>query len=377
MSFIGGLSPYWFRVQTELFPWLENTFGELSEKQKALVSVLELARIEEFVPSSLGGPGRTPKERGAIARSFVAKAFFNMPTTRDLLERLHNDEKLRRICGWERVTDIPSESTFSRAFAEFSTTQLPVRVHLGTIDKSSSDGVVGHLSRDSTEIEAREKPKRKEKTEEKKSENKEEGAKKGEVREPTRLENQRDMTLEEMVEDLPKACDVGVKRNSKGHTEHWIGYKLHIDAVDGQIPVSCILTSASLHDSQVALPLAEMSRERVINLYDLMDSAYDSPIIREHSQSLGHVPIIDINPRRNRDLKEELKLETRRLKTINFQMPEDRRYNERSTVERVNGRLKDEFGGRSVRVRGHAKVFAHLMFGIIALTADQLLRLII
>ena len=42
-------------------------------------------------------------------------------------------------------------------------------------------------------------------------------------------------------------------------------------------------------------------------------------------------------------------------------------------MERVNGRLKDEFGGRMVRVRGHAKVMCHLMFGILALTADQLL----
>ena len=42
--------------------------------------------------------------------------------------------------------------------------------------------------------------------------------------------------------------------------------------------------------------------------------------------------------------------------------------------ERVNGRLKDEFGGRTVR--GHAKVLCHLMFGIVALTVDQLMRLV-
>jgi hypothetical protein len=42
--------------------------------------------------------------------------------------------------------------------------------------------------------------------------------------------------------------------------------------------------------------------------------------------------------------------------------------------ERVNARLKDEFGGRTLRVRG-AKIMAHLMFGILALTVDQLLRL--
>ena len=55
--------------------------------------------------------------------------------------------------------------------------------------------------------------------------------------------------------------------------------------------------------------------------------------------------------------------------------PEARRYRGRSTVERVNRRLKDEFGGRPVRVRGHAKVRCHLVFGIVALTVDQLMRL--
>ena len=44
-------------------------------------------------------------------------------------------------------------------------------------------------------------------------------------------------------------------------------------------------------------------------------------------------------------------------------------------VERVYSRLKDEFGGRTVRVRGASKVMAHLMFGVLALTVDQLLKL--
>ena len=36
--------------------------------------------------------------------------------------------------------------------------------------------------------------------------------------------------------DLPTACDVGTKKNSKGYKETWVGYKLHIDVADGQIP---------------------------------------------------------------------------------------------------------------------------------------------
>ena len=84
------------------------------------------------------------------------------------------------------------------------------------------------------------------------------------------------MTLQEMLGDLPAECSVGTKKNSKGYRDTWVGYKLHIDVADGQIPVSCILTSASLHDSQVAVPLATMSAERTTNCYDLMDAAYDA-----------------------------------------------------------------------------------------------------
>jgi hypothetical protein len=41
---------------------------------------------------------------------------------------------------------------------------------------------------------------------------------------------------------------------------------------------------------------------------------------------------------------------------LNYDYAEGVRYRERTTVERVNARLKDEFGGRTIRVRGNAKV---------------------
>ena len=91
-----------------------------------------------------------------------------------------------------------------------------------------------------------------------------------------------------MLADLPKHCDIGSKVNSKGHKISWRGYKLHLDIADGDIPISCVLTSASTHDSQVAIPLATMTSKKVQSCYDLMDSAYDSVHIRMHSQSLGH-----------------------------------------------------------------------------------------
>ncbi len=183
------------------------------------------------------------------------------------------------------------------------------------------------------------------------------------------------MTLAEMLADLPTACTTGTKRNAKGHTTSWMGYKLHIDSADGDIPISCLLTSASVHDSQAALPLATITAGRVTNLYDLMDSAYDAPEIWDKSRALGHVPIIDPNPRRGGKAAAEAEALAKRC--AGCKPAEDVRYNERSCAERVNGALKDSYGGRFVRVRGHAKVLCHLMFGILTLTVEQLMRLIV
>ena len=380
---VSGLLNQFHRIlQGVLFPALEEQLGPLTDKQRQLVAVLELVQIESLVGPWQGGVGRPARHERAIARAFVAKAIYNLSLTRQLLDRLHNDASLRRICGWESRCEIPHESQFSRAFAAFATSRLPQRLHAALIEATQEERLVGHISRDSTEIEAREKPQStpvEAASANSKPKRKRGRPKKGEQPappEPTRLERQTKMTLEEMLDDLPKAANVGTKKNSKGYKETWVGYKLHIDASDGQIPISCILTSASLHDSQAAIPLARLTAQRVTNLYDLMDSAYDAETIHEYSRSLGHIPIIDIHPRRDQALKEELQAEEKRCKLLGYRCAEDVRYRERTTVERVNARLKDEFGGRTVRVRGHTKVMCHLMFGIVALAADQILRLV-
>lgn len=357
------ISQVWGHIQSTLFPFLEEALEPLTEKQKKLVSILELIRIEDFVPARWWHLGRPPEDRVALAKAFVAKMVYNCSTTRELIDRLETTPNLRRLCGWDSVRAIPSEATFSRSFSEFSDNSLPARAHEALIQTYQGDRLVGHISRDATDIEAREKPARKAKK--KPGQKHKRGRpKKGEERpapEPTRLERQETMSLSEMLDDLPKPCDIGTKKKN-GKLFHWKGYKFHVDWADGEIPVSAVLTSASVYDNQAAIPLAEMSSRRASNLYDLMDSAYDSDRIKDHSKSLGHVPIIDHNPRGGE--KREM-------------APADkRRYDERSTAERGFSMLKESFGGRNVRVRGHEKVEAHLMFGLLALTAERLLNLL-
>ena len=368
ISLLETLAQYGSILQDWLFPRLEEELGPLSEKHQQLVKVLGLLEIDRWIPSRRGRVGRPQRDRRAVARAFVAKAVCNFGTTRALRDHLRTDAALRRICGWENVRRVPDESVFSRAFAAFAETELPQQVHAALIVKTQAERLIGHVSRDSTAIAVRERPVKPTETA---AESREKAARaeasskhprSKQPRKQTRTERQVIMTLPAMLAELPRHCAIGCKTNSHGRKETWRGYKMHLDVADGQIPISCLLTAASLHDSQVAIPMATLTATRVTSLYDLMDSAYDSELIRQHSRGLGHVPIIDS--------------QARRYKPATPMLPhEANRFRERTTVERVNARLKDEFGGRNVRVRGALKVMAHLMFGILALTADQILRL--
>ena len=358
------IARWWGGMQGLLFRGVQAGLEEpMTEQQRDVVRVLEMVRIEEHVRVARAWCGRPQSDRRAIARAFVAKTVVNDPTTAAFVQRLRADRNLCRICGWDGPGQVPSAATFSRAFAQFAQAQLGDVVHAAQVERHLRSELVGHVARDSTEIEARERPAKKPK---KKPSGRQRGRpRKGEVvpsRETSRLTRQLTQTAQEALAELPRACDWGGKRDSKGKVRHWRGYKLHLDVCDPGLPLNAQTTSASLHDSQVAIPMARQTAERVTALYEVMDAAYAAPQIEQAIGQLGHVPIIDLHAS-FRKQGQELDPATAR------------RYNERTAVERAYSRLKDEFGARFVRVRGHAKVHLHLMFGVITLFADQLLKL--
>jgi len=380
-----GLLQRWHVVQAELIPELGKEVEGLTPKLIKLIHILEWVRIEAFVPC-WQGIGRPPQDRGALANAFVAKAVLGLPTTVALIERLLVDRALRRLCGFPRWKKLPDEATFSRAFAEFAEGRLAERVHEALIKAHLGEELIGHISRDGTAIEARERPAKPTKpavpvatpqvtlpevaaapvgeAATPAPRGKRGRPRRGEVREPaSRIERQRGQTLSQMLAELPTGCDRGTKCNAQGYKVSWNGYKLHLDTADCGVPVSALLSSASVHDSQAAIPLSHLTAERVTNLYDVMDAAYCSTALREHCRELGHVPLIDHNPRSGEKLE--------------FDPAEAARYHERTVAERMNARLKDEFGANNVWVKGHTKVMSHLMFGLLALAADQLMRLLL
>jgi hypothetical protein len=308
--------------------------------------------------------GRKKKNRLPFMIALAAMRVLNIPQTNMLIDRLRVDPVLRRICLFPSEKKLPCEATFSNVFAEFAELNLIPQLHEMLVKAELADDLIHHVSRDSTAIAAREKPVAKPKKKPK-PKNKPGRPKKGENLRPKelkRLDKQPDMSLEEMLKDLPISCDKGGKKDAKGNKSYWNGYKLHIDTIDGDIPVSAILTSASLHDSQVAIPLEEMTNDRLTSLYSLMDSAYDAPQIKSFIESKDKIAVIDHNPRRS-GVK------------IPFDPPKKERYKERSSAERVNAYLKDNGGITGMRYRGAAKLMAHLGMGLLVIAVEQLLKL--
>ena len=192
---------------------------------------------------------------------------------------------------------------------------------------------------------------------------------------------QRGRDAETNFAELPTVCDWGRKLNSKGRVLQWRGYKLHLSVGDGDIPLTAFLSSASLHDSQVAIPMMQKTSRSFSYFYDLADCAYDANDILEESIALGHRPLVELNLRKDKVRRVEagilpVKRDWVGSHAVNIIPAEDLRYRFRTGVERVFSHLHDAHGGKTVRVRGNEKVFLHLMFGVLVIAAEQILKLL-
>lgn len=326
-----------------LFSHLEECAGPLLPSHQRVALVLEQVRVEEHVREVASHTGRPQLSRRAGARALVAKAVLNIPTRKDLVERLRIDLRLRRICGF--LGPVPSESTFCRFFAVLAQSgcldvalESAVKTHL-------RDEVFHHVSHDSTAIPGRERTPKPKKVKDKRQRSS-----------PTPHEIQETLSWQECLASIPKKCDNSAKNGSSGHLVFWRGYKAHASVGDGGIPLAFFTSSASMHDSMAAIPLIKMVSERVGTVfYNLLDKAYQGPVILRVSESLEQVTIVPPKQTKKDVLPKQLTADRAK------------RFENRTTVERFNSDLKENHGGNFVFVRGHTKVHAHLMCGVLVI----------
>ena len=377
-----GYRQHHLLLQRELGQWASSQELGLTPMHQRIVHTLDWLDMDSLLGYKGKSSGAPECSRVALANAFVAKAVLGFEQTTQLRSRLAVDTALRRLLGFESRRALPSEATFSRAFAEFARISLPAKAHEALIRQHLGGCIIGHIARDSTAICARERaqysaeetealnaakaakadkaPKRRGRP--KAGSVKAEKAEKAKPR--SRIPAQLLQTPQEALAELPKLCNKGKKRNAQGHLNTWVGYKLHLDVACCGVPITAVLTSASVHDNQASVPLAGLSAQRVTSLYTLMDAAYDSEPLRQLERELGHVPIVAINAR------------GREHPPI-LDQAEKTRFGERTVVERINSRLKDGFGCASMWVKGHAKVLCHTSFAVLAVSVDALMRLML
>ena len=163
MSGLAELGNLWHTIQAWLFPMLEDELGEFDDRHREFIAVCETCTpYEHLAAYRWVGNGCPPKDRLALCKAFIAKAVWDFPTTRDLIDAVRHRPTLRRLCGWETLGDIPCEATFSRAFAAFAKNALPQSIHQAMLKTHYADKIAGHISRDATAIHAREKAAKKE-----------------------------------------------------------------------------------------------------------------------------------------------------------------------------------------------------------------------
>jgi len=258
------VSDFHLNLHPCLFTFLDSVTGVLNSDQARVAMVLNTVQVESVVRDTGWTGGRPPCSLKASARAFLVKAVLNIPTTKDLVSRLDVDFGLRTLCGFGGR--VPSESTFSRHFKTFSESGVMDTLHEGLVRNHVGTDTVHHLCRDSSSIQGRETSKVKRERPCKPKQGGGEPAPQP-PKDPSRIPDQLTQDYRTSLDQLPRVCDIGTKTGSKGHVFHWIGFKLHLDVADGGLPISAFTTSASVHDSQLAIPLSRMSGYRVGGIF--------------------------------------------------------------------------------------------------------------
>ena len=159
MSLRSSIPDAWQRFQGELLPSLAGEVGPAGREARQVRRRPRPGRGGRGTSTTATGASATlSADRRALARAFVAKAVWDMPTTTVLTGRLRYDPTLRRPVGWSRVSEVPGEPAFSRALPWFAETRLPERMHGAPGRAAYAGSVVGHISRDPPATVGRERP---------------------------------------------------------------------------------------------------------------------------------------------------------------------------------------------------------------------------
>ncbi len=335
------VSSHFMRKPTER----ELEFLSYFHTAQKLLSPDELMQLRRY-----HAVGRIGYDLVSIFGILILKLHYHQRTMKDTLLLLEEHMNLRDILG---LAQVPSEASMSRLSKTVEGIVSIGALHerLTKVYTQGMQRVIGHLSIDSTIIEAREKPYRKSKeVQQQPAPPKKRGRKPNgspehqEYLEQLAQEEQARLQYlaeppETSIAEVELRCSLTAKQNSKGKRQWFIGYKAHIAADEFGVPISFAVTGACVHDSKVAVPLLKMANQETEFLYILLDKGYISPAVNEYADMIERKVIIDRKGYKG-------------VAPIPLEPAYAQRYKARTTVERTNSELKDGFLPDKIYKRG-------------------------
>ena len=379
---------------------------DIQEKYKEIFSPLDWTNVLNlFQKETRVGPSSTVNYE-ALLRSLMVRIMEKIPTQKALINRLKSDLRLKLSVGFLYSEAIPSEATYSRVMAILASNLSVIEQmnqSLLQLINEELDIFEENVAIDVTAIEARTKPV---KTENPKL--------------PSTKE-QRTLAKEELRTLIPTYPAWGVKKNSKGKNDFWFGYKGTLAVSTKNQYILCMdIASAFASDVSLAIPTirqtAPLLSTKKEPTYFSFDKGYDAQEIYQEVHDLGFEPIIPLKsvPKNDGEVDDyyaptcllehsyqydsydsrygalkyvqpknhcqncPLQHEGLCQKVIKIkQMNDPRKYNhpargtktwetkykERSSVERVNAYLKENYQLNDTRFykSAHAIVFYHLI----------------
>ncbi|MCF8565015.1 transposase [Alicyclobacillus tolerans] len=387
-----------YLLQKSLFSFEEWLEIEPSERLQLFFATVDLqpyvAKLRNSSPQ-----GAKPINREAILRAFLAAPLEGISTFTKLHKRLDSDLRFRYQCGFRLNELAPSIATLSRVFKAVAQNGLAKELFIDLVSQCKDSGVIDgtHLAIDSTAIGAYEKKQPKSRSQE------------------------------------TGNADWGAKYDTFGNKLTWFGYKIHL-AVDtvSELPVALKVTPAPVYDGEMAIPLM---KDVVENYswkvkYVMMDAGYDQVKNYEAARCYGAQAIVALNKRGEKEPpagiasngtprcsmgydmvywgadgdrlkfrcphavgKIDCPLGLAACSDSNYGMvvkktiSEDVRryanphrntrggtvlYNERTSVERCNSRLKENLTANDTHVRGIQKITTYVYLNAIVLLASAL-----
>jgi hypothetical protein len=250
-------------LQESLFSFEDLLKMQPKERLPLFFSSLDLRpyakELRSRSPRGADGHGRE-----GILRALLAAPLEHMTTFTALQHRLDTDLRFRYQCGLPLDREAPSIATLSRVFAELTRKGLAKRLFEDLVVRCQQEGIIdgSHIAIDSAAIHAYEKKQPKRKSEQ------------------------------------TGNANWGAKFDSFGNKITWFGYKLHL-AVDtkSELPLALEVTPAHVNDGEMAPGLIEKVAVDKHTRFFILDAGYDQMKVYEAARNVKAQAIIPLNPR--------------------------------------------------------------------------------